>query len=300
MKIFIDYKTASFRKYSKKQKSKKWKRVIAKCSIGLLSVLIGLGLWKMSVEQYAYQQPSYAKISLENMIQKEQLTLEDYKVLTEQTGLHRELIKQLLERGQKEKIYRMQELLFEVPQMTCKQNTPISWEERIDILERNKYSGRIIGLEEGDILITPNSHTYGFRNGHAAIIIDAQKSLTLEAAVMGEPVSVQSVEKWETFPTVIVLRLRNASAEERKEIAEYAKKQMEHIYYGFSQDIREHLGMEELKDTHCAHMVWKCYLDFGYNLDSDGGIIVTPRDIAESPLLEVRQFYGIGDYGKRK
>ncbi len=45
--------------------------------------------------------------------------------------------------------------------------------------------------------------------------------------------------------------------------------------------------------THCAHLVWYAYKQFGYNVDSDGGFITTPRDLYNSDLWEVIQVYGM-------
>ena len=47
-----------------------------------------------------------------------------------------------------------------------------------------------------------------------------------------------------------------------------------------------------LSGTHCAHVVWYAYQRIGIDLDSDGGIFVTPYDIQNSPYLEVIQSYG--------
>jgi len=44
--------------------------------------------------------------------------------------------------------------------------------------------------------------------------------------------------------------------------------------------------------THCAHLVWRAFKQFGIDLDSNGGKIVKPQDIANSPHLEVVQIYG--------
>ena len=47
-----------------------------------------------------------------------------------------------------------------------------------------------------------------------------------------------------------------------------------------------------LSGTHCAHVIWYAYQQVGIDLDSDGGIFVTPYDIQNSPYLEVIQSYG--------
>jgi hypothetical protein len=39
-------------------------------------------------------------------------------------------------------------------------------------------------------------------------------------------------------------------------------------------------------------VVWYPYERYGYDLDSDGFWLVTPKDIANSDLLEVVQVYG--------
>lgn len=274
------------------------KRLIVKCCIGVIAILVViliLNIWREYTEQFAYKPPFYNKINLKEIIGKETLTYADCEVISEQTGLHEEIIMDLVSANDIEKIYQIQEMFFGSPEIICKHNTPISWEERIADSEKEFYYGKFVGLETGDILITPNSHTYGFRNGHAAIVVDAEEGQTLEAVVLGEPVCIQSIRKWETVPTVIVLRLRNVSAEERKEIAEYAVQQMDEVCYGFTQDMFDYFWNDDIKNTHCSHMVWKCFKDFGYDLDSNGGIFVTPKDIAESDLLEVRQVYGIGE-----
>ncbi len=49
---------------------------------------------------------------------------------------------------------------------------------------------------------------------------------------------------------------------------------------------------EALTGTQCAHLVWYAYKQFGIDLDSDGGLLVTPYDVQNSPYLEVVQSYG--------
>jgi uncharacterized protein YycO len=44
--------------------------------------------------------------------------------------------------------------------------------------------------------------------------------------------------------------------------------------------------------THCSDIVWKVFQSIGIDLDSDGGKIVTPHDISQSPYLYEVQSYG--------
>ena len=177
------------------------------------------------------------------------------------------------------------------PTIGCSRNSIITWQEE----NTNELLPEIVGIEEGDILVSFCAHTYGWRNGHTAIVVDAKAGKTLEAVLMGQDSCIQNVQKWRKYPSFIILRLKDASREERREIANYAVEHMEGVPYGFLTDVLEHFWRGDAKggDTDCSHLIWKSFYEFGYDLNSDGGVIVTPRDIAESPLLEVIQVYGI-------
>ena len=45
--------------------------------------------------------------------------------------------------------------------------------------------------------------------------------------------------------------------------------------------------------TQCAHLVWSAYHHFGWDLDGNGGLVVTPRDLIRSDQLDVIQIYGL-------
>ena len=147
-------------------------------------------------------------------------------------------------------------------------------------------------LRNGDILITKATHSLGWRHGHAAIVTDAAKGETMEAILLGNPTLLQNVSKWRTYPSFIHLRLKNHENVDTDKIAEYAKKKMLGIPYGLLTGIPVK-APEDIKETQCAHVVWYPYECFGYDLDSDGSWLVTPKDIARSDLLEVVQVYGV-------
>lgn len=178
----------------------------------------------------------------------------------------------------------------------CEANSPISREERIKKDSLYKYEDRLQDLETGDILLTPCSHVFGWRNGHAAIVVDAEKGLTLESVVLGTPSSIQNVSKWRGYPGVLVLRLKEATAEERKRIAKYAVETMNGMDYGVWEEFAEHFLKGEMRDTHCAHLIWRAYLEFGYDIDGDGGIIVTPKDISLSEQLQVIEKHNVDNW----
>ncbi len=148
-------------------------------------------------------------------------------------------------------------------------------------------------LEDGDILITFNSHFLGWRNGHAAIVTDAEAGLVLEALALGKDSAVLSLKGWRDCPSFAVLRLAGVSAEQRKMVAKYAEEVLSGVPYRLTAGMWESIETMRLSGTHCAHLVWYAYKQFGYDLDSDGGILVTPRDLYDSPLLELVQVYGM-------
>lgn len=248
--------------------------------------------WKQQAEERSCQGPGQAFVVLDGILSKEQIDESEYRTLFSQTGLSRRAIEELPDGMREEILVKAQRLFFTRPASYCSKSSMICWQEE----NVNDLLPEFWGLQDGDILISFCSHTFGWRNGHAAIVVDADRGETLEAVVMGEDSCLQSVQKWRRYPSFLVLRLKQTSFEKRHEIALYAREHMEGIPYGFTTDFLEHFKSPlfgEPADTDCSHLIWKSFLHFGYDLDSDGGLIVTPQDIAESPLLEVIQIYGI-------
>lgn len=270
---------------------KKVQKVLVWTGIGACCIFLCLFLWKENADKHIYEVPDYQKADLEELLNKKELSEEDYRFLFMQTGLSEAAMKKLLEEGNEEKIYRIQNRLFKETSPVCEKNSIISWEEWN---EREEDWITFAGLEDGDILITPCSHSFGWRNGHAAIVVDAENGETLESLVLGMKSSLQSVEKWEMYPCVMVFRLKGVSEEIRSEIARNAKENLCNIDYGLETGILfPAYGEEVTEKTHCAHLVWYAYRSYGYDLDSDGGRIVTPKDLTESPLLEPMQVVGV-------
>lgn len=263
---------------------------------GVLFILFfTVWLWTYSARYTAHWTPPYAMENIEPLLALDSLASEQYWLLYTQTGLGRAAIEQLLAQGKTEQILITQQAFFTIPTISCEKNSPISWEEHA-IGEDGQWTpaAPLAPLEDGDILITPNSHTFGWRNGHAAIVVDAQQGLTLESVALGEVSTVQRTEKWESFPSFLVLRPAGLSAEQRRQAASYALEELVGVPYGFTIGIFSDKYTDTgLRQTHCAHLVWAAYRRIGIDLDVNGGRIVTPRQIALSGELEVVQAYGM-------
>lgn len=241
------------------------------------------------IEGLAYFAPTAERCDLGGIVRKnccEALTDADYDVIYNQTGLGKPAVQSL---ESFDRLYDYQESYFAEIDFRCKANSPVSCEERVQ-------NGKILlaPLEDGDILVTNASHVFSWRNGHAAIVTDAEHGRTLEAVVIGTNSKPQNVSKWTAYPNFAVLRLKGADRETRAEIAKTALEYLDDVPYNVFIGLypMKYSSVSAVRGTQCAHLVWLAYAAYGYDIDSDGGLIVTPQDIAESDLFDVVQVYG--------
>ena len=256
----------------------------------LLSVVLGMGLAMAVVENSARFVPSYEKTDLTPYLEKETLSEEDYELLYHQTGLTRLGVDALEDRS--ELLDYQENFFFEGVRAhsMAAVTTPrcvLQTEEGAD------FYAKLVPLQEGDILVTSTCHTFGWRNGHAAIVVDAESRRVLEATGPGCNSTLGTANWFAHGANFMVLRLKGASQEERKEIASWAGNNLRGIEYSlFTGFFNAKDQSSDPKTTHCSHLVWQAYKAFGYDIDSDGGPLVTCNDIARSELLEVVQVYG--------
>lgn len=258
-------------------------------------IMTGLVLWTQSTETHVYTSPLAMPQPLDPYLQQQTFTEADYAFLCRQTGLFPPAIDALAAQGDLTNLISYQKAYFCNPSYLCEANTIISREERL-----TEPGGRIClpALEDGDILITFNCHVFGWRSGHAALVVDAERGLTLEARVLGTDSAILSIGHWEEYPSFTVLRLKDTDTWQRAEIASYAREYLAGIPYRVTAGLfavpaaSQQSTVTPPSGTHCAHLVWYAFRFFGYDLDSDGGRIVTPRDIYDSSLLEPVQTYG--------
>ncbi len=249
------------------------------------------------IEPEAHIYPDYPRLDLSPVLSKETFSDEDYITLFYQTGLGRPAIDEIRKKYNDwiRRILSFQDSFFKEIRFVCEKNSPISREESIVDESGNYIAGtELAPIHEGDILVTKSSHTYGWRNGHSALVVDAARGLTLESVVLGQNSSIQDISKWTNYPNFILLRPKNSSYEEMREITVTALEMLLDVPYDLTVGIfnPKSAGRDKVTGTHCSHLIWQAYNYFGYDLDSDGGAIVTPKDIANSPELEVVQVYG--------
>lgn len=263
----------------------------------ILTAAMTLVIATVLTENEAHIPPDYPKSDISPILAKKDLSDADYETLFFQTGLGTGAIDDLRSRypDAAERILLFQENFFRKIRFVCERNSIISREESLVDEEGRLINGtQLAPLQNGDIFVTKASHTYGWRQGHCAIVIDAVNGKTLESVVMGTDSMIQDIEKWTNYPNFIVLRLKNAQKALIDAVAQTAVKYLSGIPYRISTGIffPKDADQKEVVGTYCSHLVWQAYRWHNIDLDFNGGMSVTPKDIANSPELDVIQVYG--------
>lgn len=236
------------------------------------------------------------------------LTDGQYDFLLSQTGLGRSAVDSLNGLSEDEifnEIKQAQQNFYNSPEYTCDKIGLFSENERF----RDEYGEKInyyelVDLKKGDVLISMSTHTMGYRHGHCGLVVkeatEKKKAKTLEAVYWGKPTEICSASRWCSCPTLLHLRVSEECAEKLgytqeelgDEIAEFALENCDDINYSLIPQLFN-LKAETINKTHCSHLIWYVYNEFGVDTDSDGGYLVTPWDIASSDCFEIVQAYGI-------
>lgn len=153
----------------------------------------------------------------------------------------------------------------------------------------------MVDLKEGDVLVSASVHTMGWRNGHAALVISGGSSggsRIAEAVAVGTDSRTSGTGWFRQAASFMVLRPK-IPAEQAEEIAEWAYENLIDVPYSlFTGIFYPKDQTDNVQNTHCAHLVWQAYKAFGYDIDTTGGPVVSPKNIANCDLFEVIQVNG--------
>ncbi|MDE6597940.1 MAG: hypothetical protein K2K60_04815 [Clostridia bacterium] len=233
--------------------------------------------------------PSYAKIdNLSEILDKAELTENDYQTLYEQTGLTQIGVDRMLQHGQtgKDKIKALQTQYFAEHTVLNEQFAPFTCTDYIDEFIVHCY------LEEGDILVTSSTHFSGSRIGHAGLVTSAAyygNEKILQSNAYGVPSSLGDIRDFNNRVNFMILRPK-ADAETKKQVVQYALQNLVGLKYDIAVGVLS--NKNKISKTHCSHLVWYAYKQFGIDLDSNGGLVVTPKNLANSPNVEIVQIFG--------
>jgi uncharacterized protein YycO len=274
----------------------KYKKIFITLLI-IITTAVGISIANLIIEPKGYYSPSYEKTDISSILDKDILSEDDYKELFYQTGLGKIAIDEILDKGAgKEEVLKFQELFFKKQNLSCDWIGIITKQESIVNEEgQPMYGFKLAPYKNGYVLVTKATHSLGWRHGHAGIVTDAENHETLEAVILGSNTALQNINKWRVYPSFIMLKLKDTSQETLDEIAQFAKEHLHDIPYGLTVGLtsKKNPSPDKIKSTQCAHVAWYPFMQFGYDTDSDGSWLVTPKDIANSQLFEIVQVYGI-------
>lgn len=261
----------------------RWKKPLILIAAGAVMFFAAFYLlqrfWAHRTEQFV---PDYPKTALTEDTDDETIFL--------QTGLGAEAADRLLAEGGVQALLDAQTRFFDPPKAVC---TPLlGWFTREDRL--GSAGTQLADLQPGDILLTLSTHTAGWRHGHAGLVIDS--GTVLECVTLGTDSALVGIGHWTRYSNYAVLRLKNIAPELQNEIAAFALDTLTGVPYRLTAGLwgEKALDPEEAGfGLHCVYLVWYAYCRFGYDLDSDGGRLVSGADILRSDLLEVVQIYGM-------
>ncbi|MDE6585471.1 MAG: hypothetical protein K2K80_02165 [Clostridia bacterium] len=262
--------------------------IVAACIIGaILIVALGLEIAFVISDKIECWRPDYEKEDLTEVLNKTALDDTDYEFLYAQTGLTKAGVDRALSRGAagKARIKQIQQDFFAEHTVTNAKFAPYVC---TDYIEKNVAN---IYYEKGDILISSSTHISGVRIGHAALVIDGTN--VLQANAYGSVSRVSSAAEFTNRVNFMVFHVKDETADRKtlNEIVDYAEKNLQDIPYEGLAGLLS--NKEEISKTQCAHIVWYAFKQFGIDLDSNGGSMVTPYDMANSPHLELVQVFGL-------
>lgn len=235
--------------------------------------------------------PQSPKVDIAPILNNKVIHQTDYSLLFSQTGLAKVAIDDLLsQENGLNKILSYQDSYYTKNKIYVEKLNPFTSQENLVVSSTmiNK-SPKIAPLRNGDILVTKSTHTLYWRHGHCGLVIDAKNGITLESLEPGTISMQQNISKWQSYSTFKLMRLRGVDQEKLDQIAEYAAKDLVGVDYNIFAS-KKH--SDKFVAVNCSQLIYQAFIHFGYDIDNNSGIFVTPEDIARSKLLDIVQIYG--------
>lgn len=229
--------------------------------------------------------PDYTQMDILPLLEKPSRTEEDYAVLYAQTGLTRVGVEDLLAAGDIPRVLEIQDNYFREYAVETEKFAPFTGTQVID------GAAAFAPLANGDIIVSSTAFFSWFRCGHAAMVVDNEEGTVINAIALGSESSLDPVSSYEHRANFMVLRPK-LPGELLEKVVDYAKTYLVDLPYRLTAGILSPKDQEPVTGTQCAHLVWYAFQKFGVDLDSDGGMLVTPKDLAASACLELVQTFG--------
>lgn len=264
-----------------KRRLRRW---VLRILVGFIIVyILIIVLQKFIAHREGFFSPDYQKIDISEK--------SDYEQIFTQTGLGRSAIDKLISQGKFQVVLDTQNAFFRARDVECV--SLLGWFTREDRIKEEK-AVPLVDLQPGDIILTLSTHSLGWRHGHAGLVLDEDS--VLECVTLGKDSVIVDASHWSTYSDFAVLRVKGIGEELQEEVASYAKENLcgvpYHLSSGFIGEKAPELEAPQF-GMHCSYLVWYAWNHFGYDLDSDGGRLVTSYDLLHSDYLEVVQIYGM-------
>lgn len=276
-----------------REKGKKLtKKIIALIVAGVIILClaftaIGMQIAFVNADNIECWRPEYEKTAIDVILDKESLTEADYAALYRQTGLTKIGIDRTLKTYGKNRILDIQEDFFTEHEVNNRFFGPYTCTDFLD--------GHVAAaaLENGDIIITTSTHISGWRIGHAGLVTNAATRAVLQASTIGTYSTVGSIRDFTDRVNFMIFSPR-VESDVKAEVVDYALNNLTGKVYDPTAGVFSSKGAVE--KTQCAHLVWYAYYKFGVDLDFNGGLVVTPYDLANSPDMQLVQVFGLNPF----
>ena len=277
----------------KRQRKKlaRWKKALIAlgCIFGAIGIIaLSFYFHFLSAHKITIWRPGYDKIeNLSDILNKPELSDEDYDTLYKQTGITKVGIDSELKRGAagRAQILNIQQSYFEKHEVIFNLFAPYVCTDATDT------EIPTVSVQKGDIIVTSSTHIAGFRVGHAGLAVNDYGGV-LQATQVGSESYIGEVADFSTRCNFMILRPKRdkITDENINEICAYAVNNLQGKRYFAASGVLSKKTDEN--KTQCAQIVWCAFNRYGFDLDSDGGAVVTPQDLANSPYLELVQVFG--------
>lgn len=152
----------------------------------------------------------------------------------------------------------------------------------------------VVDAKPGDILVSFATHSFGWRHGHAGLVINENE--TLECRVIGEKSAKMPLSHWQNYPCYALLRYKEITPDMQEEIVSYACSHLTDIPYRLGSELYYpscNCSNSPFFGINCASLVWYAYDSAGINLHTHKYGFVTPASLFHNENLEVIQIYGM-------
>lgn len=269
------------------------KRIIKIISVALAAALcLTVLLAEATVNINMRFVPRYEKADITYLFDGREFSSEDYRLLFYQTGLGKRAVDELLAGGKTDAILSFQNNFFAANSVKCVREvitTCMEYTVDEDGIATAGFS--VAPYKPGYVFLMLSSHTLGWRHGHAGLVTGTDT--VLESPMIGTLSGDFSVNEWRSYPTFVMLRLKDADDAFLAEVAKNAEKKLSGIKYNIFAGFFKKTHGSVPPETHCAHLVWYAFYNSGIDVDRNGGNIVSVTDIMYSDKFEVVQIFGM-------